>query len=160
MIAPPPAPRVSGGRTLAAVVAAVVGAAVASRFVWFLGFDPFWSVATVLVVGTVAIALRRIELVDEAAWAPPAPETPRGPPLMVATLARALAATERLAQPTLVRRLRALLVADRDDHRARAMVERRLRALRPAPDLAPLTTDVIDRYLDTLEPPTAPPEAP
>ena len=156
MIVVPPATGVTASR----ILATVVGAAASACFVWFLGFDPFWSAATVMAVGTVAMALRRIELTDEATWTPPAPETPRGPQLMVATLARSLAATDRLAQPTVVRRLRALLVADRDDYRARAMVERRLRALRPTPDLAPLTSDLVEQSLDVLErPPTVPPGA-
>ncbi len=110
--------------TLGAVIAA------ASAYgVWFLGFDPFWAVATVLAVGPVAAALATVKLEEEAPWDLPAGDTPRGIRITVAILEQSLAACDRLARPLALRRMRALLIPEREDRLARTTLMRRTRAL-------------------------------
>ncbi len=117
-----------------------VAAAASAYGVWFLGFDPFWAVATVIVVGPVAAALATVKLEEEAPWELPASETPRGIRITVAILEQSLAACDRLARPPALRRLRASLIAEREDRVARTTLLRRTRAL--------LLTELQHRGLD------------
>lgn len=111
---------------IAGFLAAAVVAAVA---VWLAGFDAFWAIATVLAVGPVGAFLASLAFEDDAPWDPPRRETPRGVRLVMATMERSLAACDRLARSTFVRRLQSLLFAERDDRLARGTILRRLRAL-------------------------------
>ncbi len=110
-----------GGVLVAAVVAAVA--------VWIAGFDVYWAMATVLAVGPVGAFLASLAFEDDAPWDPPRRETPRGVRLVMATMERSLAACDRLARPTFVRRMQAVLFSERDDRLARGTIIRRMRAL-------------------------------
>ena len=110
-----------GGVFVAAVVAAVA--------VWFAGFDVFWAIATVLAVVPVGAFLASLAFEDDAPWDPPRRETPRGVRLVIATMERSLAACDRLARPTVVRRLQSVLFSERDDRLARGTIIRRMRTL-------------------------------
>jgi hypothetical protein len=123
---------VIGGVSVAAVVAAVA--------VWFAGFDVFWAIATVLAVGPVGALLANLAFEDDAPWDPPRRETPRGVRLEMATMERSLAACDRLARPTIVRRVQSVLFNERDDRLARLTMLRRLRTL--------LVTELHARGLD------------
>jgi hypothetical protein len=126
----PPSQATASRRLTAYRVALGAVIAPASAYgVWFLGFDPFWAVATVLAVGPVAAALATVKLEEEAPWDLPAGETPRGIRITVAILEQSLAACDRLARPLALRRLRALLISEREDRLARATLVRRTRAL-------------------------------
>jgi hypothetical protein len=110
-----------------AVGAVIAGAS--AYGVWFLGFDPFWAVATVLAVAPVVALLATLKLEEEAPWDPSAGETPRGIRITVAILEQSLAACDRLARLPALRRLRALFIPEREDRLARATLVRRTRAL-------------------------------
>lgn len=123
---------VVAGVFMAAVVAAVA--------VWFAGFDVFWAIATVLAVGAVGALLATLAFEDDAPWEPPRRETPRGVRLVMATMERSLAACDRLARPTVMRRVQSVLFSERDDRLARLTMLRRMRAL--------LVTELRSRGLD------------
>lgn len=115
---------------MARVVALGAVAAVGAVFVvWFVGFDVFWAVAAVLAVGPVIGVIATLTFDEPAPWEPRARETPRGTRLAVAVSEQSLAACDRLARPTAVRRMRALLIPERDDRLARATIVRQMRAL-------------------------------
>jgi hypothetical protein len=111
-----------------AITTAVV-AAVAAVGVWYMGLDSLWAIAAVLAVGPVGAFLASLGFEDDAPWDPPRRETPRGVRLVMATMERSLAACDRLARPTVVRRLQSVLFNERDDRLARLTILRRLRAL-------------------------------
>jgi hypothetical protein len=134
-------------RRLAIVIGSAAAAGGAAFGVWFVGLDPLWAIATVLVVGPVAAALATVSADDEAAWQPPVRETPRGTRITVAILEESLLACDRLARPTAVRQLRALAIAERDDLLARSTLMRRLRALLVA-ELRARGLDAINRSHD------------
>ncbi len=118
-----PAVRIAIGVAVGAVMA--FGAAF---IVWFVGFDALWAMAAVLAVGPVGALLATRRLEDDAPWDPPGRETPRSTRLTVTTIERSLAACDRFARPPAIRRLQALLFAERDDRLARLTVLRRVRA--------------------------------
>lgn len=111
------------------VVGSAIVAACAAWVVWFLGLDPFWAVATVLTVGPVGAALTTLKFEEDATWDPTEPETARGSRIAMATIEQSLAACDRLARPTAVRQLRAILISEREDRLARPTAIRRMRAL-------------------------------
>jgi hypothetical protein len=119
---------------------AIVTAVVTAVGVWYMGLDSFWAIAAVLAVGPVGAFLASLGFEDDAPWDPPRRETPRGVRLVMATMERSLAACDRLARPTLVRRLQAVLFSERDDRLARLTILRRMRAL--------LVTELQARGLD------------
>jgi hypothetical protein len=125
-----------GGVFVAAVVAAVA--------VWFAGFDVFWAIATVLAVVPVGAFLANLAFEDDSPWDPPRRETPRGVRLVMATMERSLAACDRLARPTVVRRVQSVLFNERDDRLARLTMLRRLRTL--------LVNELQARGLDPAKP--------
>lgn len=112
--------RISAGLSLLAVAAAVV---------WFVGFDLYWSVASVLAVVPVVVLLAIIGLEDDDPWDPLWRESPRGIRLTVAAIERSLDACDRLASPAPARQVHALLHDERNDRLARTVVVRRVRAL-------------------------------
>jgi hypothetical protein len=103
--------------------------AVAAAAVWFVGFDLYWSVASVLAVVPVAALLATAGLEEDAPWDPPWREAPRGIRLTIAAIERSLDACDRLASSAAVRQVRALLHDERNDRLARSTVVRRVRAL-------------------------------
>ena len=111
---------------VAGIAIAAVGAA---WVVWFLGLNPLWAVATVLAVGPVGAALTTLKFEEDATWDPPEPETARGSRIAMATIEQSLAACDRLARPTAVRQLRAIVISEREDRLARPTAVRRMRAL-------------------------------
>lgn len=140
------------------VIGGIAAALLGVFSVWFAGFSLLWAVATVFVVGAVGIVVATRTFDEPARWAPPAGDTPRGVRLAVTTIEQSLAACDRLARPPLVRRLRALIVAERDERPAREMV-RRMHALMGSDADAmleprgggPVTSATIERCLDALE---------
>lgn len=116
-------------RRIAIVIASALVAIGAAFGVWFVGLDPWWAVATVLAVGPVVALLATVGADDDAPWEPLARETPRGVRITVAILEESLSACDRLARPTMLRQLRAIAIAERDDLLARSTLLRRLRAL-------------------------------
>jgi hypothetical protein len=112
--------RIAAGLSLLAVAAAAV---------WFVGFDLYWSVASVLAVVPVAALLATIGLEEDAPWDPLWRESPRGVRLTVAAIERSLDACDRLARPAAVRQVNALLHDERNDRMARTSIVRRMRAL-------------------------------
>lgn len=111
------------------IAAGVLVLAVAAAAVWFLGFDVYWSVASVLAVVPVAALLATAGLEEDTPWDPLWRESPRGIRLTVAAIERSLDACNRLAGPSAVRHVRALLHDERSDRLARSTVVRRVRAL-------------------------------
>lgn len=103
--------------------------AVAAAAVWFVGFDLYWSVASALAVVPVVVLLVTIGLEEDAPWDPLWRESPRGVRLTVAAIERSLDACDRLACPTAVRQVHALLHDERNDRLARSAVVRRVRTL-------------------------------
>jgi hypothetical protein len=124
--------------SLAALIA--IGAAVV---VWFVGFDPFWAVATVMAMGVAAAAFGRFRFEEEAAWDRSQYEVPPGVRRDVATIARSLTACDRLARPSAVRWMRSLLIPEREDRLARSTAVRRMSAL--------LNAELHDRGLDPAD---------
>lgn len=118
--------------------------AVAAAAVWFLGFDLYWSVASVLAVVPVVALLASAGLEEDAPWDPPWREAPRGTRLTVAAIEQSLDACNRLAGPSAVRHVHALLHDERDDRLARSAVARRVRAL--------LVAELSHRGLDAANP--------
>lgn len=112
--------------TIGAAVAAAICAPVA---VWFMGLDPFWSAAATLAVVPVGAFLASLTFEDDPEFDAPLREAPRGVRLVMATMERSLAACDRLARPSAVRRLRAFLIAEREDRLARSTSVRRMRTL-------------------------------
>lgn len=140
------------------VIGGMAAATLGVFSVWFAGFSLLWAVATVLVVGVVGAVVATRSLDEPARWVPSAGDTPRGVRLAVTTIEQSLAACDRLARPPLVRRLRELIVAERDERPAREVV-RRMRALLgpdaltilPPHDGAAITSTTIERCLDAIE---------
>jgi hypothetical protein len=128
---------------MARVAVGAAAAVLAAFGVWFVGFDEFWAVATVLAVSAVGALLAKFRLDDDVPWDPPGRETPRGVRLAVALIEGALAACDRLASPTAVRRARAVVITERDDRLARTTVVRRMREL--------LTAELHHRGLDPAD---------
>lgn len=120
------APLVSWALRIAAGLSLLAAATVA---IWFVGFDLYWSVASVLALVPVAALLATIGLEEDATWDPPWSESPRGIRLTVAAIEQSLDACDRLARPTVVRRVHALLHDERNDRLARSAVVRRVRTL-------------------------------
>ena len=110
--------------SLAALIA--IGAAVV---VWFVGFDPFWAVATVMAMGGVGAAFAHFRFEEEAAWDLSEHEAPLGVRRDVATIAKSLTACDRLARPSAVRWMCSFLISEQEDRLARSTVVRRMRAL-------------------------------
>ncbi len=144
-------PRIAAGVSVLAVAAAAV---------WFMGFDVYWSVASVLAVVPIAALLATVGLEEDAPWDPLWRESPRGIRLTIAAIERSLDACDRLASPSAVRHLRTLLHDERDDRLARTTIERRVRALliatnahtilRPDDD-HPVTAAATAESLDVIE---------
>lgn len=109
------------------VVAAV--SAGGAFVVWFAGFDWLWAFATVLAVGSVGAAFSTLKFEEEASWAPPGRETPRGVRLTIPMMEESLAACDRLARPAVTRPIRVLLTNEREDRLARGTMVRQMRAL-------------------------------
>lgn len=103
--------------------------AVAATAVWFVGFDLYWSVASVLALVPVAALLATAGLEEDVPWDPPWREAPRGIRLTVAAIERSLDACDRLASPAPARQVQAFLHDERNDRLARTAVARRVRAL-------------------------------
>lgn len=125
------------------IAAGVSVLAVAAAAVWFMGFDLYWSVASVLAVVPVVALLATAGLEEDAPWDPPWREAPRGIRLTVAAIERSLDACTRLAGPSAVRHVRAFLHDERNDRLARTTVVRRVRAL--------LIAELSHRGLDAAE---------
>lgn len=109
-------------------IAGVVVALVAGYLVWIAGLDAWWAATTVLVLLPVAALFAISTFSEPLLWPEPVREPPRGIRLTVTTIEQSLAACDRLARPPILRRLRELSVAERDDKQARAIV-RQMRAL-------------------------------
>lgn len=112
--------RIAAGLSLLAVAAAAV---------WLMGFDLYWSVASVLAVVPVAALLATIGLEEDAPWDPLWSESPRGVRLTVAAIERSLDACDRLASPAAVRQVHAFFHDERNERLARSAVVRRVRAI-------------------------------
>ena len=146
-------PRIAAGVSVLAVAAAAV---------WFMGFDLYWSVASALAFAPIVALLANVGLEDDAPWDPLWRESPRGIRLTIAAIEQSLEACDRLAKksPAAVRLVRALLHDERDDRLARTTVVRRVRALliatnahtilRPDDD-HPVTAADIAESLDVIE---------
>lgn len=146
-------PRIAAGVSVFAVAAAAV---------WLMGFDLYWSVASVLAVIPLAAVLATAGLEEDAPWDPLWRESPRGIRLTIAAIEQSLEACDRLAKnsPSAVRHARALLHDERDDRQARSAIVRRVRALliatnahtilRPDDD-HPVTAADIAESLDIIE---------
>lgn len=130
--------RIAGGVSVLAAAAAAV---------WFVGFDVYWSVASVLAVVPVAALLATAGLEEDAPWDPPWREAPRGIRLTIAAIERSLDACDRIASPAAVRHARALLHDEHNDLLARTTVVRRVRALLVA-ELKHCGLDVANRRDD------------
>jgi hypothetical protein len=131
-------------RSRAALIA-VAGAGA----VWYVGFDPFWAVAAVMAAAAIGAAVANFGSEqragwevpeEEAAWDLPRYETPPGVRRDVAAITGSLAACDRLARPRAVRRMRALLIPEREDRVASTTAVRRMCAL--------LNAELSDRGLD------------
>jgi hypothetical protein len=112
--------RIAAGLSLLALAAAAV---------WFVGFDLYWSVASVLAVVPVVVLLATIGIEEDAPWDPLWRESPRGIRLTVAAIEQSLEACDRLASPAPARQVHAFLHDERNDRLARTAVVRRVRAL-------------------------------
>lgn len=122
----------------------VIGAASVATFaVWFVGFDMLWAVASVLAVGSVGALRVSFTISDDERWERSAGEAPRGVHLDVARLDGALVACDRLTRPDVLRWIGAQLNSELDDHRSRAMIVRRIRAL--------LLAELHDRAPDAVD---------
>lgn len=97
--------------------------------VWFVGFDPLWSVAIAAILLAVGSTVAGSSYDCESMWPNQAPKALRGTRLATATLEQSLLACDRLARPKAVRLVRALVINEREDQLARAQVVRQLRAL-------------------------------
>lgn len=128
-------------KRIAVGAVAAVGAAFS---VWFVGFSVFWAIAASLAAAIVGGVIATFTFDELAPWDPPARETPRGTRLAVVIIEQSLAACDRLARPSFMRRMRALLISERDDRLARASVVRQMRAL--------LIAELDQRGLDSSEP--------
>ena len=117
-----------GARLLIAVTATAV-LTLGVLFVWFLGFDPLWALASALAVGSVGAALSRVGLEDPVPWEPAPWEALRSTRLSVALIERSLAACDRLESPAFLRHVQRLAHAEREDRQSRLVVVRRMRAL-------------------------------
>lgn len=122
------------------VAAGAVLACAVAFIVWFIGFDVLWSIAAAVAVLAVSAAIATSSPDEYTVWLPPPRRTPRGTRLAVSTLEQSLAACDRLARPSAVRQLRALLFPEREDRASRLHVLRQLRAL--------LVTELHDRGID------------
>ncbi len=111
------------------VVIGVALAVCAAAGVWFLGLDPVWAVATVVAIASVGALLATLRFEEDVPWEPPVGEPARGVRLVAATLETSLAACDRLARPAAWRRMRAFLIAEREDRLARTTTVRRMRAI-------------------------------
>lgn len=131
--------------SLLAGVGVGVGVACAACLVWFFGFDVPWAIAIAVAVTAVGGVLAMLSFDDPAAWDAPPRETPRATRLTIGMLEQSLAACDRLAAPALLRRVYRLTNAERDDRLARATVVRQLRAL--------LLAALHDHGLDATAPP-------
>lgn len=114
---------------VAIAIAVCAGLVVGACGVWFAGFDAYWAVTAALALGPVGAVIAILVFDEQVPWEPPARETPRGTRLTVSMLESSLAACDRLARPTVMRRVRALPTAERDDRLARLTVVRQMRAL-------------------------------
>lgn len=111
----------------------IAGVAAASAFaafcVWFAGYDYIWSVATVLLFGSVGVGLGVLKFEEQSSWDLPARETPRGVGLTLPMMEQSLAACDRLARPAFTRPIQIVLSNERDDRLARGTLVRQVRAL-------------------------------
>ena len=98
-------------------------------FVWFVGLDWLWAIAVVLAIGSVGAVFATLKFDDAAAWDAPGRETPRGVRLSLPIMEASLAACDRLARTPFAKRIRALIINERDDRVARGTVVRQMRAL-------------------------------
>jgi hypothetical protein len=111
-------------------IAGVAAASVVAAFcVWFAGYDYVWSVATVLVFGSVGTALGMLKFDEQPSWDAPGRETPRGVGLTLPMMEESLAACDRLASPAFTRPIQTVLSNERDDRLARGAIVRQVRAL-------------------------------
>ena len=98
-------------------------------FVWMLGFDAWWAVAAAIALCSVCAAVAALGAPPYGAWTATTARPPRGTRLAASRIEQALAACDRLSQPSPIRSLRALLVPERDDRQARLQLLRQVRAL-------------------------------
>lgn len=117
-----------------ATVAALSACAVVA--VWFVGLDWWWAVATVVAFGLAGATFVGLKFEEQPSWDPPGRETPRGVRLAIPTMEESLAACDRLARPAMARRLRGVVIEERDDRLARGTLIRQVRALLMAELLA------------------------
>lgn len=109
---------------------AIAVASTAGAFgVWFVGFDPLWAIATVLAVVSVGLVFATLKFEDHAGWDRPARETRRGIRLAVPMIEESLSACDRLARPRFTRPISTLLTNEREDRLARGTIVRQMRAL-------------------------------
>lgn len=101
----------------------------AAYLVWLAGLDALWAVTTVLAFGSVVAVLVTMKLEERASWEPPGRDTPRGIRLTFPMVEESLAACDRLARPPIMRLIRAMAINERDDQLARATLLRQMRAL-------------------------------
>lgn len=120
----------SRGLPIAIRVVGIAAAAACGAFVvWFAGFNWLWAIATVLAFGSVGVVLATLKFEEQARWDPPGRETPRGIRLAIPLMEESLAACDRLARPAITRPIRLLLTNERDDRLARGTMVRQMRAL-------------------------------
>ena len=111
-------------------IALVTAAAASGAFLaWFVGLDWWWAVATVVAVGAVGMVFATLKFEEQTPWEPPGRETPRGVRLAIPMMEEALAACDRLARPPITRPIRVLLTNEREDRMARGTLVRQMRAL-------------------------------
>lgn len=122
------------------IVLLAIGSAVVA---WFVGFDPLWSVAIAIAIGTAGAAIVRFRLEDETAWGPPEYDARQGGRGDIVAIAQSLASCDRLARPRVVRWMRSLLISEREDRLARTIAVRRMRAL--------LSAELQDRGIESTD---------
>lgn len=117
----------------AALAVRIVGIAATSAFaafcVWFAGYNYVWSVATVMIFGSVGVVLAILRFEEQPSWELPGRETPRGVGLTLPMMEASLAACDRLARPTFTRPIQAVLSNERDERLARGTIVRQVRAI-------------------------------
>lgn len=122
-------PRFRALRIAITGVVAVAVAAITALFVWFLGYDWLWSAAGALTLCSVGVIVFSLKFDDQTAWEPHAREAPRGVRLALPMMEESLAACDRLARPPITRHIRVMLTNDRDDRLAQGTLLRQMRAL-------------------------------
>jgi hypothetical protein len=125
-------PRHASSRSIPTVlkIAGILAASAFAAFcVWFAGYDYVWSVATVIVFGSVGVALGMLKFEEQLPWDPHGRETPRGVGLALPMMEQSLAACDRLARPAFTRPIQTVLSNERDERLARGTIVRQVRAI-------------------------------